>query len=77
MKEVDLSQKSLENVTFMLKEIVTKLKMVNIEVLQPEQMNIDLYDDLKDIYELVMRKNSFSPSEMQAIVEELGRIRKG
>ncbi|MGD6887852.1 DUF1128 family protein, partial [Staphylococcus shinii] len=36
----------------------------------------EMYEELKDIYELVMRKPSFSPNEMQAIAEELGNLRK-
>ena len=32
--------------------------------------------ELKEIYELVMKKDNFSPNEMQALVEELGNLRK-
>jgi uncharacterized protein YfkK (UPF0435 family) len=35
-----------------------------------------MYEELKEIYEMVLRKNSFSPNEMQALVEELGSLRK-
>jgi uncharacterized protein YfkK (UPF0435 family) len=35
-----------------------------------------MYNELKEIYEMVMKKQSFSPSEMQAIAEELGNLRK-
>lgn len=73
---VDLSIKSAENMEYMVNQIVTKLKMVNAGAIKPEHMDSDLYEELKDIYEMVMRKNSFSPNEMQALAEELGRIRK-
>jgi uncharacterized protein YfkK (UPF0435 family) len=35
-----------------------------------------MYEELKDIYDLVMKKPTFSPNEMQAIVEELGSLKK-
>lgn len=76
MNVVDLSINSAENMEYMVNQIVTKLKMVNAGAIKSEHMDSDLYEELKEIYEMVMRKNSFSPSEMQALAEELGRIRK-
>jgi uncharacterized protein YfkK (UPF0435 family) len=73
---LDLSKKSAENIQYMVDEITTKLRMVNTGAISPEHFSTSSYDDLKDIYELVVRKQSFSPSEMQAIAEELGNLRK-
>jgi len=49
---------------------------MNLGAIKPSHFDENMYEDLKDIYELVMKKNSFSPNEMQAIVEELGSLRK-
>lgn len=72
---VDLSIKSNENIQFMITEITSKLKMVNVDAIKPSNYTEEIYEDLKEIYEMVMKKNTFSPNEMQAIVEELGNLR--
>ena len=73
---MDLSVKSTENIQYMVEQITTKLRMVNAGAISPEHFSTSSYDDLKDIYDLVIRKQSFSPNEMQAIAEELGNLRK-
>lgn len=76
MKLVDITKNTPETIEYMLNEIVTKLKMVNVSAINSEQIDPNSFTDLKDIYEMVMKKSTFSPNEMQAIVEELGRLRK-
>ncbi|KYD03509.1 DUF1128 domain-containing protein [Heyndrickxia sporothermodurans] len=73
---MDLTIKSAENIEYMISQITTKLRMVNADAIKSSQYNEDVYEDLHDIYEMVMKKNTFSPNEMQAIVEELGNLRK-
>lgn len=73
---MDLSKKSAENVAYMVEKIKEKLKVLNFDAIKPSHFSKEWYDELKDIYEMVMRKNTFSPSEMQAIAEELGNLRK-
>ncbi|MBS4179220.1 DUF1128 domain-containing protein [Lederbergia citrea] len=73
---MDLSINTRENIEFMMNQIISKLRMVNIGAINPESVNSEMYEDLHDIYKLVMKKETFSPNEMQAIVEELGRLRK-
>jgi uncharacterized protein YfkK (UPF0435 family) len=73
---VNLSQKSAENVEFMIEKIKEKLKVLNLGAIKPTHFDEEMYEELKEIYELVMKKNSFSPNEMQALVEELGNLRK-
>jgi uncharacterized protein YfkK (UPF0435 family) len=76
MNIVDLSQKSVENVEYMIEKIKEKLKVLNFGAIKPSHFNEEMYEELKDIYDLVMKKTSFSPNEMQAIAEELGSLRK-
>ncbi|NMD69766.1 DUF1128 domain-containing protein [Bacillus sp. DNRA2] len=73
---MNLSQKSVENVEFMIEKIKEKLKVMNFAAIKPSHFDEEMYEELKDIYDLVMKKDSFSISEMQAIVEELGSLRK-
>ncbi|MEK3890306.1 DUF1128 domain-containing protein [Bacillus sp. FSL K6-3431] len=73
---MDLTTNTLENIEYMVNQIVTKLKMVNIGAIKSDSLNEEKYEELHEIYALVMKKTSFSPSEMQAIAEELGQLRK-
>ncbi|MDP5276386.1 DUF1128 domain-containing protein [Chengkuizengella sp. 2205SS18-9] len=73
---MDLSQKSTENIHFMVEEIIKKLKMATAAAMNPEHFSIERYEDIKDIYELVSSKSNYSISEMEAIVKELGDLRK-
>ncbi len=73
---MNLSSPSIENIGYMVEKIKQKLKVLNLGAIDPAHFDANLYDDLKDIYEFVMKKNTFSPNEMAAIAEELGRLRK-
>lgn len=73
---MDLTEKSVENVEFMIEKIKEKLKVLNLGAIKPSHFDENMFAELKDIYELVMKKDSFSPNEMQALVEELGNLRK-
>ncbi|MBT2584078.1 DUF1128 domain-containing protein [Planococcus sp. ISL-109] len=73
---MDLSKKSPENVDFMIEEIKTKLRMVNVDAMKAEHFNTSEYEDLRELYEMVKGRSNFSPNEMQAIASELGSLRK-
>ncbi|MEH7154741.1 DUF1128 domain-containing protein [Neobacillus drentensis] len=73
---MNLSEKSIENVEYMIEQIKEKLKVLNLGAIKPSHFDEEMYEELKEIYEMVLRKNSFSPNEMQALVEELGSLRK-
>lgn len=72
----DLHEATQENLRVVLEGIKSKLNMVNADVMRPEDFDLANYDDLFDLYQLVQKKSSFSISEMTAIVEELGNMRK-
>lgn len=73
---MNLSQPSVENVTYMIETIKEKLRMVNVDAMKSEDFNASQYEDLVYLYEMVKKRDSFSPSEMQAIASELGNLRK-
>lgn len=73
---MNLSTPSAENVEYMIEQIKEKLRMVNVDAMRPDSFDESQYEDLLYLYEMVMKRDSFSPSEMQAIVAELGALRK-
>ncbi|MFT8319865.1 MAG: DUF1128 domain-containing protein [Bacillus sp. (in: firmicutes)] len=73
---MNLNTKSPENVEYMIDQIKEKLKVLNFGAIKPSHFDGEMYEELKELYEHVMKKDSFSPNEMQAIAEELGSIRK-
>lgn len=73
---MDLSTATQENVIYMIEQIKEKLRMVNVDAMQSDKFSEEKYEDLQYLYEMVMKRESFSPSEMEAIVLELGTLRK-
>lgn len=73
---MNLSNPTSENVEFMVTQIKEKLRMVNVDAMKSEHIDITQYEDLHDLYDMVIKRSAFSPSEMQAIAAELGSFRK-
>lgn len=73
---MDLSNQTKENVVYMIEQLKEKLRMVNVDAMNAENFSEENYEDLHYLYEMVMKRDTFSPSEMQAIVSELGSFRK-
>jgi len=76
MKSMDLSKNTPENVEYMVEKIKEKLRMMNIGAMKSTHFKEEMYEELLFLYEMVMKKNSFSPSEMEAIATELGSLKK-
>jgi uncharacterized protein YfkK (UPF0435 family) len=76
MKRMDLSVKSVDNIEFMIEKIKEKLNVLNMGAIKPSHFDEEMYEELRDIYEMIIKKDSFSINEMQAIAEELGSLRK-
>ena len=74
---MDLSKATPENVDYMIEQIKTRLRMATGAAIKSTQFNENMYEDLKDLYDMVMSKERFSISEIEAIVSELGNLRKG
>lgn len=71
-----LKENSRENIEMIITNIKEKLQVVNGGAMRPESFDTDSYEDLVDIYEMIMGKTSFSVSEIDAIITELGKLRK-
>jgi uncharacterized protein YfkK (UPF0435 family) len=74
---MDLSKWSEDNVDYMFEEIKKKLRMATGGSIKVTTMREESYEDLKDLYDVVMSKEKFSISEIDAITSELGNLRKG
>ncbi|MFC4410177.1 DUF1128 domain-containing protein [Chungangia koreensis] len=73
---LDLSNPTPANIDYMVSQIKEKLRMVNVDAVKSEHFSQEQYEDLRDIYDMVIKRDTFSPSEMQAIAAELGSLRK-
>lgn len=72
---MDLSNKTEENLTFMVEGIKEKLQVINAAMIKPESFDLSTYDDIHEIYVMVNKKDSLTPGEMQALLAELGKLR--
>ncbi|MGO4694044.1 DUF1128 domain-containing protein [Paenibacillus sp. 2TAB26] len=71
----NLDLQTQENVAFMIEVIKTKLKMASAAAMQASNFDLNKYEDIKDLYEVVASKEKFSISEVEALVSELGKLR--
>lgn len=72
---MNLSAPTQQNVEYMIEAIKTKLRMATGAAMQASSFSIDKYEDIKDIYDMVVSKDRFSISEVEALVSELGKLR--
>lgn len=72
---MDTNQPSREAIKFMIEAITTKLRVANAQAISGDTISLERFEDLRDLYELVESKHSFSISEIEAIVTELGQLR--
>ena len=71
-----IQDQSQQQVELMIEAIKDRLKMATAQAMQASAFSVDQYEDIKDIYDIVMSKSNFSISEMEAIVSELGKLRR-
>ncbi|MGG4340046.1 DUF1128 domain-containing protein [Paenibacillus lautus] len=72
---MDLSEKSQANIEYMIEQIKTKLRMATGAAMQASAFSVNQYDDIYDLYDMVMNKQNLSISEVEAVVSELGQLR--
>ncbi|MBB3108521.1 uncharacterized protein YfkK (UPF0435 family) [Paenibacillus phyllosphaerae] len=72
----NLSEATAENVEYMIEEIKMKLRMASGAAMQASNFDIARYEDIKDIYDIIASKDKFSISEVEALVSEIGQLRK-
>lgn len=72
---MDLSIKSTEHMQYMIEQIKVKLRMASGDVLRATHFDLEQYDNIKFIYDMVMSKSNISIPEMEAIATELRKMR--
>jgi len=60
----------------MIEEIRGRLNLVNQSLINPEKYKSADAQEVKEVYDYVTSKASFTPSEASAIADALGQIRK-
>ncbi|MFK7691206.1 DUF1128 domain-containing protein [Paenibacillus sp. HJGM_3] len=73
---MNLMTPSEANIAYMVEQIKSKLKVVTAASIKPEHFGIDRYEDIKDIYDLIMSKTNFSISEIEALCVELKQLKE-
>lgn len=71
-----LNEATEENLVYIIENMKDKLKMANVDALDPEAFDLAHYEDILFMYNMVEKRDHFTPSEMSALVEELGSFRK-
>ncbi|HCN61008.1 MULTISPECIES: DUF1128 family protein [Mammaliicoccus] len=65
-----------ESIEQMVDDIKGKLRLVNTSVLNKDTIPEEKKDELKEIHTMVMSRKNISASEMTAITQALGDLRK-
>ncbi|TCT26803.1 uncharacterized protein YfkK (UPF0435 family) [Melghiribacillus thermohalophilus] len=73
---MDLQEATEKNLAFMIEKMADKLQIINRSLLKPEDFDIQAYQDIKNIYEMIHSKPTISVSEIHAIIDELSKFRK-
>lgn len=72
---MDLSTASQENLKFILNELSEKLNVANRILMDEKHYDLNKYDDLKNLYEMVLTRNQLTLAETDAFIDELRNIR--
>lgn len=73
---MNLKEATKENLVHMIEGMKDKLKMANVDALDADSFDLAHYEDILYMYNMVNKRDHFTPSEMSALVEELGSFRK-
>ncbi|MGI6125757.1 MAG: DUF1128 domain-containing protein [Planifilum sp.] len=73
---MDLETPSKENVAHIVDEIKSRLNLVNEALIDPDDFELEKYDELLDLYRMIRKKGTLTPMEMEGILAELGELRK-
>ena len=65
-----------ENVAHIVDEIKSRLNLVNEALIDPDDFELEKYDELLDLYRMIRKKGTLTPMEMEGILAELGELRK-
>nr|WP_232330923.1 MULTISPECIES: DUF1128 family protein [unclassified Thermoactinomyces] len=65
------------NLEYLINEIKAKLKLVNAALINPNDFNLGQYEEIREIYELIEKKQGkLTMMEIEGILEELRDLRQ-
>ncbi len=73
---MNLDQPTQENLAYILDELGNQLGVANRMLLDEKDYDLSRYDDLKFLYDHVVKAGSLTPSEIHAFIDELKTVRK-
>jgi len=73
---MSLEQPTPENLKYILEELGNRLGVANKVLLDEKDYDLSRYDDIKFLYDHVVKSGSLSPSEIHAFIDELRSVRK-
>ncbi|MBO8155269.1 MAG: DUF1128 domain-containing protein [Bacillaceae bacterium] len=73
---MNLQEATEKNLAFMIEQMAERLQMINRSLLNPDDFNLESYQDIKDIYDMIHSRPNLSVSEINAIIDELSKYRK-
>ncbi len=60
---------------FMIEQMKKKLQLVNSGIIQAVDYKLEQYDEIKELYDVVMKMPGFTVRDLEGIVEELGSLK--
>ncbi|MFD1018151.1 DUF1128 domain-containing protein [Thalassobacillus hwangdonensis] len=73
---MSLNQPTQENLKIIIDDMAERLQVVNRSIMDPEDYDLEKYEDIKSLHDMIVMKGQLSVSEIQAFVQELGNYRK-
>lgn len=73
---MNLEKPTVENLKYILDQLGDKLSVANRIMLDVKDYDLEYYDDIKFLYEHVLRSGKLSPAETNALIDELRAVRK-
>ncbi|WP_407267988.1 DUF1128 domain-containing protein [Radiobacillus sp. PE A8.2] len=73
---MNLNEATKENLSFIINDMADHLQVVNRSIMDPEDYDLEKYDELKSLHDLIKQKGRLSVSETEAFVQELASNRR-
>jgi uncharacterized protein YfkK (UPF0435 family) len=73
---MSLENQTKENLALILNDLADRLSVVNRSIMDVEDYDMSKYEEIKFLYDMIVKKGNLSVSETQAFIEELSKVRK-
>ncbi|GAE91663.1 hypothetical protein JCM21714_616 [Gracilibacillus boraciitolerans JCM 21714] len=73
---MNLEEKSEQNLEYIIYNMGKMLQVVNDSIMNPKDYDLNNYEELKALYDLLKQKGKLTVAEIQAFIAELRQYRK-